>query len=60
MTHQITLGNIYKPPKDDNNNANIESFINERAPILSQLGNEKSAKVIVGDFNIDLLKIKGA
>ena len=26
--NEITLGNIYRPPKDNNNNTNIETFIN--------------------------------
>ena len=53
----ITLANIYKPPKQNNNNTNIETFINEFAPFIQQLGNSRSNTIIAGDFNIYLLKI---
>ena len=53
----ITLANIYKPPKQNNNNSNIETFINEFAPFIQQLGNSRSNSIIAGDFNIYLFKI---
>ena len=53
----ITLANIYNPPKQNNNNSNIETFLNEFAPFIQQLGNSRSNTIIGGDFNIDLLKI---
>ena len=53
----ITLANIYKPPKQNNNNTNIETFINEFAPFIQLLSNSRSNTIIAGDFNIDLLKI---
>ena len=28
FVNKITLGNIYRPPKDNNNTTNIETFIN--------------------------------
>ena len=55
--NKITLGNIYRPPKDNNNNTNIETFINELAPLINRFGKEKTSNNIVGDFNMDLLKI---
>ena len=33
----MILGNIYKPPKDNDNNANIESFITEQTPQINNL-----------------------
>ena len=34
--HQpITIGNIYRPPHNNNNNANIETFIEEMSPIIN-------------------------
>ena len=54
--NKITLGNIYRPPKDNNNNTNIETFINELAPLI-RFGKEKTINIIVGVFNVDLLKI---
>ena len=57
LSNKITLGNIYRPPKDNNNNTNIETFINELAPLINIFGKEKKPNIIVGDFNVDLLKI---
>ena len=57
LSKHITLGNIYRPPKLNNNDLSISTFIEEFAPILSKLGNEKSETIITGDFNIDLLKV---
>ena len=53
----ITIGNVYKPPKDNNNNTNIETFLEEIAPILQKYANKKADSIIVGDFNINLLEI---
>ena len=52
---KITLCNIYGPPRDRNDD--IEFFINDLGPIIEVLGQENSDKIIVGDFNLDLLKI---
>ena len=51
----ITLGNIYRPPKCNNNDQVISTFINELAPVIAKLGKECSETIIVGDFNIGLL-----
>ena len=53
----IILGNIYRPPKQNNNNTNIETFINQLSPIIHQFGRSRSNTIIAGDFNIDLLKV---
>ena len=52
-----TLGNIYKPPKNNNNNPNITSFINAFSPLLHTLSHENSYSILAGDFNMDLLKL---
>ena len=52
----ITIGNIYKPPHN-NNNANIERFIQEISPLINTLQKENKYAAIVGDFNINLLQI---
>ena len=49
----ITIGNIYRPPKDII--ANYNTFIEELNVALHELRGEV---IISGDFNIDLLKIK--
>ena len=57
IINKITLGNIYKPPKDNSNNQNISCFIDEITPSLHTLSKENSYSILVGDFNIDLLKL---
>ena len=56
MNKKIILGNIYRPPK--NVNDNYKTFTEGLKPIIAHLGKQKSEVLIAGDFNIDLLKIK--
>lgn len=56
LNKKIILGNIYKPPRG-NTIENIQSFINDITPIMNKLGKTKSDAVMLGDFNINLLKI---
>ena len=51
------LGNIYRPPHDNNNQTNIKTSVTEMDPILSSLINNKRDFLIAGDFNINLLQI---
>ena len=51
----IVLGNIYRPPR--NLNENYETFTTEFSIILQNLQKSKHEVVIGGDFNIDLLNI---
>ena len=53
----LILGDIYKPPKDNNNNTNIEAFINELTPKIQYLLKSKADVILCGDFNINLLQI---
>ena len=55
-TEIINVGNIYRPPKDNNNCDNINGFVRELEPILSDLSNTNSEVLICGDYNINLLK----
>ena len=55
LKQKITLCNIYRPPRDRNDD--IQLFINDLAPVLETLSHERSDKLILGDFNLDLLKI---
>ena len=57
LRKRLTIGNIYRPPHDNNNNKNIETFINEMSPIIDKLKKENSFAAILGDFNINLLQI---
>ena len=53
---KIVIANIYKPPKNNNNNENIQTFINEISPFLDKFDANNNV-IFCGDFNIDLLKI---
>ena len=57
IINKITLGNIYKPPKNNRNNQNMSCFIDEITPSLHTLSKENSYSIVVGDFKIDLLKL---
>ena len=57
MSGKITLANIYKPPTNNNNNHNISCFIDELASVLHTFNKTNALAILVGDFNIDLLKI---
>ena len=57
LQKHITLGNIYRPPKYNNIDPVILTFINELSPIIAKLGKEQSETILVGNFNIDLLKV---
>ena len=52
----IIIGNIYKPPKDNNKNANIQAFSSELIQIVQSLDKNKTV-ILCGDFNINLLQI---
>jgi hypothetical protein len=56
LSRKITLGNIYRPPRD--RNCDINSFLDIFSPIMAQLTNTNNDVIISGDFNIDLLKIE--
>ena len=57
LCRTFTIGNIYRPPHDNNNNVNIQQFISELSPIIAILQSENTYAGIVGDFNINLLQI---
>ena len=52
---RIIVGNIYKPPRNNNNNANIEKFTSELKPTLQILDRENCDLALAGDYNINLL-----
>lgn len=55
LKHKITLGNIYRPPRD--NLEHIQIFLDNINPIFEQISNENSEIVLAGDFNLDLLNV---
>ena len=54
---KLIVGNVYKPPRNNNNNENIQKFIDDFEPVLNHLNNTKTEYLIGGDWNINLLKI---
>ena len=54
---ETVLGNIYRPPHDNNNKENISQFVSELNPILARLSETNRDVLIAGDFNINLLHI---
>ena len=54
LNKQIHIGNIYRPPKNNNNNQSIELFIEEFSPIVDRIGKNMSHGIMVGHFNINL------
>lgn len=58
LSKPITIGNIYRPPPKNNSNEIIESFINQFTPVIDKISKSNASVTVVGDFNIDLLKIQ--
>ena len=59
LQNKVTIGNIYKPPRDNNNVRNITTFREELEPILQELSATNNEVLICGDYNINLLKMNG-
>ena len=56
LSRPFTIGNIYRPTHDNNNNENILKFTTEFSPIIGILQKENKYAIIVEDFNINLLQ----
>ena len=57
LPKKVIIGNLYRPPRHNNNNETIKQFCQELAPIDSKVSKSSSHIIIPGDFNIDLLQI---
>ena len=57
--NKIIIGNVYKPPRDNNSARNINAFKSEIEQILQEIGISNNEALICGDYNINLLKING-
>ena len=55
LSKDVIIGNIYRPPRDLNEN--YIQFLNEFTSIISLIDKTNSDIIIAGDFNINLLKI---
>ena len=54
---ETILGNIYRPPHDNNNKENVQTFVSELNPVLSRLSENNRDCIMAGDYNINLLHI---
>ena len=57
LCDRIIIGNIYRPPRSNNNNKTIKQFCEELSPIISNISKNSCHIIIAGDFNIGLLQI---
>ena len=57
MKTKVTVCNLYRPPRKNNNLKAIRKFIADIRPSLNTLKKEKSFAYLAADFNINLLKI---
>ena len=57
LCRTFKIGNIYRPPRDINNNINIQQFISELSPIVEILQSENAYAAIMCDFNLNILQI---
>ena len=57
MKNKTVIGNIYRPPRRNNCNSEIELFLDEIRPVIQKLNKEKSSIFLSGDFNLHLLDI---
>ena len=53
LKNKFVIGNIYKPPRDNNNANNIYTFTTEIEPILQKLSTANTEVLICGDYNIN-------
>ena len=57
MKTKAVIGNIYRPPRNNNCNKEVESFLEEFRPVLQKLNKDKTLILLSGDFNLNLLEI---
>ena len=57
LERPLTLCNLYKPPLHNNNNSNIQHFLDAFTPIFNSVARSSADVLVVGDLNIDLLKV---
>ena len=57
LTQPIILGNVYRPPRNNNDNNSIRGFNNEFSSVLNKVTKLTKNTIITGDFNINLLEL---
>merc|ERR1712029_782129 len=58
LKQKISMDNVYRPPRLNNSNFSIETFVKEIEPYIDKFSKEPFDQMFVGDFNIDLKQIK--
>ena len=53
LVKDIVVGNIYRPPKDNNNRGNVDTFARELEPILARISDTRAEIFLAGDYNIN-------
>ena len=54
MQNEIIVGKLYKPPRDNNNTANITAYREELESVLRDLDLKNWSFDFCGDFNIQI------
>ena len=54
---KLTIANVYRPPRYNNNLYTVQEFMNELKPCLTELRRENAYSIVAADFNINLLKL---
>ena len=57
LKNNITISNVYRPPRSGDTNAVLRSFIAEFTQYIDKLSIIKRSCCVAGDMNINLLKI---
>ena len=57
IKNKITVGNVYRRPKQNENIPLMTQFISQLRPIVNKLRKENSFSVLAGDYNLNLLKV---
>ena len=47
LTKHITIGNIYRPPFDNNSNSNVKNFIQQFNPVIDKISRNNSHAIIL-------------
>ena len=57
-TRDIVVGNIYRPPKNNNNVDSLQTFTDELESVLIPMKDTNSEIVVAGDYNINLFNVE--
>ena len=57
LKQNIRINNVYRPPRMNNSNYSIETFVSEIEPYIEKCTHEPCDQIFTGDFNIDLKQI---